>query len=149
MDYTKVFEPDQVVFRIDLNLAHVRTPDEAVRAWLPLVTELRPVAMEFSEAHPDGLREGFLAQLLVAVPLPEGAAAGDGPAGALRSLLGTLGAPDLRVTEEARPEGREVQAEAAGASGPYGVYLVLAAVGYDPLHPEGGRQDYPDSGDDL
>ncbi|MBG0851843.1 hypothetical protein I2W78_08290 [Streptomyces spinoverrucosus] len=146
MEYTKVFDPDQVVFRIDLNLPRVRVPDEAVRAWLPLVTELRPVAMEFSEAHPDGLREGFVAQLLVAVPLPEG-----GPGDALRSLLGTLGAPDLRVTEDAWLEGGQAQAEATGVgtSGPYGAYLVLAAVGHDPLNPEGDRQDYPDSGDDL
>lgn len=33
------FSPDDVVCRVALNLGRVRTPEEALRAWLPLVSE--------------------------------------------------------------------------------------------------------------
>ncbi|MEU3831921.1 hypothetical protein [Streptomyces microflavus] len=44
------------------------------------MSQIRPVAMEFEAAHPDGLRRGFLADLLVVSPLTSAATVGDGTA---------------------------------------------------------------------
>ncbi|MET8500881.1 hypothetical protein [Streptomyces microflavus] len=74
------FSPDDAVFRVQLNLQQVSCAAEALRSWLPLVSQLRPVAMEFEAAHPDGLRRGFLADLLVVSALASDAAVGDGTA---------------------------------------------------------------------
>lgn len=75
------FSPDDAVFRVRLNLQQVSCAAEALRAWLPLVSQLRPVAMEFEAAHPDGLCRGFLADLLVVPPpLTSEAAVGEGTA---------------------------------------------------------------------
>lgn len=52
------FSPDDVVFRVQLNLQQVSCAAEALRSWLPLVSQIRPVAMEFEAAHPDGVRRG-------------------------------------------------------------------------------------------
>ncbi|WP_424568928.1 hypothetical protein [Streptomyces sp. CH-036] len=77
------FSSDDLVCRIACNLEQVHTADEAMRAWLPLVSELRPVSAAFEAAHPDGLRRGYLADLLVVLPLPEDGAGG----GSTRSRL--------------------------------------------------------------
>ncbi|MEN3585730.1 hypothetical protein AAH978_16445 [Streptomyces sp. ZYX-F-203] len=150
MDFTTTFEPNEAVFRISLNLEHVHTADAAMRTWLPLVTELHPLAAEFSTAPPSGLRTGFMADLLVARPLPEGVAPEDGPVEPLRALLDTLGAPDLKVTRddtEAKEARAKQPSETLGGTGPYGAYLVFAAVGYDPLNPDGDTQEYEDDDD--
>lgn len=63
------FSPDDVVFRVRFNLEEVATAEAALHAWLPLVAELRPRAMEFEEASPDGLRRGFIANMLAVSPL--------------------------------------------------------------------------------
>ncbi|WP_257001968.1 hypothetical protein [Streptomyces sp. WZ.A104] len=69
----------------------MRTAEEALRTWLPLISELQPVSVAVEAAHPDGLRGGFLADLLVVRPLPEGGAAGDGAApDRLLASVGTL-----------------------------------------------------------
>ncbi|MFI7286549.1 hypothetical protein ACIBRY_07805 [Streptomyces anulatus] len=52
------FSPDDVVCRVALNLGRVRTAGEALRAWLPLVSELQPVSAAFEAAHPDGRSTG-------------------------------------------------------------------------------------------
>ncbi|MFI5482797.1 hypothetical protein ACIBAB_27155 [Streptomyces rubiginosohelvolus] len=48
------FSSDDLVCRIACNLEQVHTADEAMRAWLPLVSELRPVSAAFEAAHEDG-----------------------------------------------------------------------------------------------
>jgi hypothetical protein len=146
------FSPDDVVFRVGLNLEQVSTAEAALRAWLPLVAELRPRAMEFEEADPAGLRRGFLADLLVVSPL-----AGEGqPRDRLRASAGPLAerlgldAAGFEVDEEGT--GGHVSAKGATAEGdgtPYGAYLLLAMIGADPLNPEGDEADYEDTGEDL
>ncbi|WP_097968758.1 hypothetical protein [Streptomyces sp. or20] len=153
------FSPDDVVCRVALNLGWVRTAEEALRAWLPLVSELRPVSMRFEEAGPDGLRRGYLADLLVVFPPPEGGTA-DGrtaeggtardrllaPVGELARRLG-LDPAAFEVDEDGLGGALNVKDEQDGS--PYGAYLVLALTGADPLNPEGEQADYDDTGEDL
>ncbi|MEU4030234.1 hypothetical protein [Streptomyces anulatus] len=158
------FSPDDVVCRVALNLGWVRTAEEALRAWLPLVSELRPVSMRFEETGPDGLRRGYLADLLVVFPPPEGGTA-DGrtaeggtaesgtardrllaPVGELARRLG-LDPAAFEVDEDGLGGALNVKDEQDGS--PYGAYLVLALTGADPLNPEGEQADYDDTGDDL
>ncbi|MFJ6807601.1 hypothetical protein ACIQRK_16455 [Streptomyces anulatus] len=153
------FSPDDVVCRVALNLGWVRTPEEALRAWLPLVSELRPVSMLFEAAGPDGVRRGYLADLLVVFPPPEGGAArgvaAEGgtardrlfaPVGELARRLG-LDPAAFEVDEDGLGGALNVKEERDGS--PYGAYLVLALTGADPLNPEGEQADYDDTGDDL
>ncbi|MFC9977814.1 hypothetical protein ACFVH6_43610 [Spirillospora sp. NPDC127200] len=148
MEFAMEFAPTDVVYRICLNLEGAASAEEALHAWSPLVSALNPVAMEFAVAHPEGLRKGYVADLLVARPLSEDELKLD--AGEhVRSLLVRLKAHLLTVTVEA--DGHEAQAELrfAAGDGPYGVYLVFAAIGHDPLNPAGDRRDYPDTDEDL
>ncbi|WP_128377389.1 hypothetical protein [Streptomyces cavernae] len=162
------FSPDDVVFRVSCNLEQVSTAEAALRAWLPLVAELRPRAVEFAEADPDGLRRGFLADLLVVSPL---AGAGQ-PADRLRATAGPLaerlgldaagfevdeegtgGVASLKAvtgegSEAVTGEGSEAVA-GEGEGAPYGAYLLLAMIGADPSNPEGDEADYEDTGEDL
>ncbi|MFF8502214.1 hypothetical protein ACF07L_16445 [Streptomyces anulatus] len=148
------FSPDDVVCRVALNLGWVRTAEEALRAWLPLVSELRPVSTRFEAAGPDGLRRGYLADLLVVFPPPEGATAGGGtsrdrllaPVGELARRLG-LDPAAFEVDEDGL--GGVLNVKDAQDSSPYGAYLVLALTGADPLNPEGQQADYDDPGEDL
>ncbi|WP_406147203.1 hypothetical protein [Streptomyces anulatus] len=148
------FSPDDVVCRVALNLGRVRTPEEALRAWLPLVSELRPVSMRFEAAGPDGLRRGYLADLLVVFPPPEGGTAEGGtardrllaPVGELARRLG-LDPAAFEVDEDGLGGALNVKEEQDGS--PYGAYLVLALTGADPLNPEGEQADYDDAGEDL
>ncbi|MFH9198784.1 hypothetical protein ACH4KO_22090 [Streptomyces anulatus] len=148
------FSPDDVVCRVALNLGWVRTAEEALRAWLPLVSELRPVSTQFEAAGPDGLRRGYLADLLVVLPPPEG---GTAEGGAARDrLLAQVG--DLARRLGLDPAAFEVDEDGLGGvlnvkdeqdGSPYGAYLVLALAGADPLNPEGEQADYDDTGEDL
>ncbi|MEU2065992.1 hypothetical protein [Streptomyces anulatus] len=148
------FSPDDVVCRVALNLRWVRTAEEALRAWLPLVSELRPVSTQFEAASPDGLRRGYLADLLVVFPPPEGGAAQGGTArdrllasvGDLARRLG-LDPAAFEVDEDGLGGALNVKDEQDGS--PYGAYLVLALTGADPLNPEGEQADYDDTGEDL
>ncbi|WP_327333484.1 hypothetical protein [Streptomyces anulatus] len=158
------FSPDDVVCRVALNLGRVRTPEEALRAWLPLVSELRPVSMRFEAAGPDGLRRGYLADFLVVFPPPEGGTAEGGtaeggtaeggtardrllaPVGELARRLG-LDPAAFEVDEDGLGGALNVKEEPDGS--PYGAYLVLALTGADPLNPEGEQADYDDTGEDL
>ncbi|QYA93871.1 hypothetical protein KZO11_09185 [Streptomyces anulatus] len=148
------FSPDDVVCRVALNLGWVRTAEEALRAWLPLVSELRPVSMRFEEAGPDGLRRGYLADLLVVFPPPEGGTADSRtardrlltPVGELARRLG-LDPAAFEVDEDGLGGALNVKDEQDGS--PYGAYLVLALTGADPLNPEGEQADYDDTGEDL
>ncbi|MEU5227753.1 hypothetical protein AB0G82_00635 [Streptomyces anulatus] len=148
------FSPDDVVCRVALNLGWVRTAEEALRAWLPLVSALRPVSMQFEAAGPDGLRRGYLADLLVVFPPPEGGAAEGGtahdrllaPMGELARRLG-LDPAAFEVDEDGLGGALNVKDEQDGS--PYGAYLVLALTGADPLNPEGEQADYDDTGEDL
>ncbi|MFH8688191.1 hypothetical protein ACH4EC_15160 [Streptomyces anulatus] len=148
------FSPDDVVCRVALNLGWVRTAEEALRAWLPLVSELRPVSTQFEAAGPDGLRRGYLADLLVVFPPPEGGTAGGGtardrllaPVGELARGLG-LDPAKFEVDEDGLGGALDVKDEQDGS--PYGAYLVLALTGADPLNPEGEQADYDDTGEDL
>ncbi|MFD4796843.1 hypothetical protein [Streptomyces anulatus] len=148
------FSPDDVVCRVALNLGWVRTAEEALRAWLPLVSELRPVSMRFEEAGPDGLRRGYLADLLVVFPPPEGGTADSrtardrllAPVGELARRLG-LDPAAFEVDEDGLGGALNVKDEQDGS--PYGAYLVLALTGADPLNPEGEQADYDDTGEDL
>ncbi|MGW3331171.1 hypothetical protein ACWDF9_11575 [Streptomyces rubiginosohelvolus] len=147
------FSSDDLVCRIACHLEQAHTADEAMRAWLPLVSELRPVSAAFEAAHPDGLRRGYLADLLVALPLPEDGAGG----GSTRSRL--LAAVDaLAVRLGLDPADFEADEDGAGGAlkakdeqggSPYGAYLVLALTGADPLNPDGEEKDYADTGEDL
>ncbi|WP_217225332.1 hypothetical protein [Streptomyces anulatus] len=148
------FSPDDVVCRVALNLGSVRTAEEALRAWLPLVSELRPVSTQFEEAGPDGLRRGYLADLLVVLPPPAGTTAGGGTAH--DRLLAQVG--DLARRLGLDPAAFEVDEDGLGGvlnvkdaqdASPYGAYLVLALTGADPLNPEGQQADYDDPGEDL
>ncbi|KND36100.1 hypothetical protein IQ60_06675 [Streptomyces europaeiscabiei] len=148
------FSPDDVVCRVALNLGWVRTAEEALRAWLPLVSELRPVSAQFEEAGPDGLRRGYLADLLVVFPPPEGGTAVGGTArdrllarvGGLARRLG-LDPAAFEVDKDGLGGALDVKDEQDGS--PYGAYLVLALTGADPLNPEGEQADYDDTGEDL
>ncbi|KFK89208.1 hypothetical protein IX27_13315 [Streptomyces sp. JS01] len=147
------FSSDDLVCRIACNLEQVHTTEEAMRAWLPLVSELQPVSAAFEAAHPDGLRRGFLADLLVVSPLQEDGADG----GSTRSrLLATVEALAVRLGLD--PAGFETDEDGAGGAlkardeqdgSPYGAYLVSALTGADPLNPDGEEKDYADTGADL
>ncbi|MDJ1641038.1 hypothetical protein [Streptomyces pakalii] len=144
------FSCDDVVCRVACNLEQVHTADEAMRAWLPLVSELQPVSAAFEAAHPDGLRRGYLADLLVVSPLQEDGADG----GSTRSrLLATVEALAARLGLD--PADFETDEDGAGGAlhakdgSPYGAYLILALTGADPLNPGGGEMDYEDTGEDL
>ncbi|MEU4174153.1 hypothetical protein [Streptomyces sp. NPDC026589] len=149
------FSRDDVVCRVSLNLRRVRTAEEALRAWLPLVSELRPVSMAFEAAGPDGLRRGFLADLLVVLRPPEdhqareGGTARDRLLAAVDELARRLGLdPAGFETDEDGVGGTlKVRDEHDGSS--YGAYLILALTGADPLLPEGEEMDYDGTGDDL
>lgn len=143
-----------MVCRVALNLGWVRTAEEALRAWLPLVSELRPVSTQFEAAGPDGLRRGYLADLLVVFPPPEDGTAEHGtardrllaPVGELARRLG-LDPAAFEVDEDGLGGALDVKDEQGGS--PYGAYLVLALTGADPLNPEGEQADYDDTGEDL
>ncbi|MEV7643489.1 hypothetical protein AB0O32_26515 [Streptomyces rubiginosohelvolus] len=147
------FSSDDLVCRIACNLEQVHSADEAMRAWLPLVSELRPVSAAFEAAHPDGLRRGYLADLLVVSPLQEDGADG----GSTRSrLLATVEALAVRLGLD--PADFETDEDGVGGTlkakdeqdgSPYGAYLVLALTGADPLNPDGEEKDYEDTGEDL
>ncbi|MGW7092055.1 hypothetical protein [Streptomyces sp. NPDC054874] len=148
------FSPDDVVCRVFLNLGRVRTAEEALHAWLPLVSELRPTSMAFEAAGPDGVRRGFLADLLVVFPAPQGAAREGGTVrdrllAAVDGLARRLGLdPAGFETDEDGVGGTlNVKDEHDGSS--YGAYLILALTGADPLRPEGEEMDYDGTGDDL
>ncbi|WP_411081915.1 hypothetical protein [Streptomyces sp. cmx-18-6] len=156
------FSPHDVVFRVQLNLEQVSTADEAMRVWLPLVAELQPSAVTFKAAHPDGLRRGFLAGLLVAAPLAgagsTGSEAVDG-----KSARGRLSASVSPLARRLGLDPGAFEADEEGAGGvlgakdgpvvsddaPHGAYLLHARIGADPLNPEGEEADYADTGEDL
>ncbi|MFJ7527649.1 hypothetical protein ACIQ1S_22290 [Streptomyces griseus] len=148
------FSPDDVVCRVLLNLGRVRTAEEALRAWLPLISELRPVSAAFEAADPDGLRRGYLADLLVVLPPAEGGTREDGtardrllaPVGALARRLG-LDPAEFAIDEDGA--GGVLNAKDEHDDSPHGAYLVLALTGADPLSPEGGEGDHDGTGDDL
>ncbi|RUP68192.1 hypothetical protein SSPNP10_12225 [Streptomyces sp. NP10] len=143
---------DDLVCRIACNLEQVHTADEAMRAWLPLVSELRPVSAAFEAAHPDGLRRGYLADLLVVSSLQDGAGGGStrsrllATVDALAVRLG-LDPADFETDEDGAGGALEAKDEQDGS--PYGAYLVLALTGADPLNPDGEEKDYADTGEDL
>ncbi|MFH9293512.1 hypothetical protein [Streptomyces sp. NPDC017520] len=148
------FSPDDVVCRVSLNLRRVHTAEEALRAWLPLVAELRPVSMAFEAADPDGVRRGFLADLLVVLRPPEGGARADGTA--RDRLLASVDEFARRLGLD--PAGFEPDEDGVGGTlnvrdeldgSSYGACLVLALTGADPLCPEGEERDYDGTGDDL
>ncbi|GGR87637.1 MULTISPECIES: hypothetical protein [Streptomyces] len=146
------FSSDDLVCRIACNLEQVHTADEAMRAWLPLVSELRPVSAAFEAAHPDGLRRGYLADLLVVSSLQDGAGGGStrsrllATVDALAVRLG-LDPADFETDEDGAGGALEAKDEQDGS--PYGAYLVLALTGADPLNPDGEEKDYADTGEDL
>lgn len=146
------FSSDDLVCRIACNLEQVHTADEAMRAWLPLVSELRPVSAAFEAAQPDGLRRGYLADLLVVSSLQDGAGGGStrsrllAAVDALAVRLG-LDPADFETDEDGAGGALEAKDEQDGS--PYGAYLVLALTGADPLNPDGEEKDYADTGEDL
>ncbi|MEU6951270.1 hypothetical protein [Streptomyces sp. NPDC045714] len=148
------FSPDDVVCRVSLHLGRVRTAEEALRAWLPLVSELRPVSAAFEAAHPDGLRRGYLADLLVVFPppgggAPEGRAVRDRLLASVDELARRLGLDpaDFETDEDGVGGTLKGKGEHDGSS--YGACLILALTGADPLNPEGEEMDCEDTGEDL
>ncbi|MFE8916938.1 hypothetical protein [Streptomyces globisporus] len=151
------FSADDVVMRVHLNLQQVSTADEALRAWLPLVSELQPMAVQFEAAHPDGLRQGFLADLLVSFPLMGNAAVGGET---VRDWMFSTVAP---FAERLGLDPSAFEFDDDGAGGvlspkadsvvcgdtPYGAYLLLVKIGMDPLVPGGEEADCTGSGGDL
>ncbi|MFI0237653.1 hypothetical protein [Streptomyces sp. NPDC016845] len=150
MDFIRLIADDEVVFRISMNREDVHAADEALQAWLPLVSRLRPIGVEFTEADPSGLRHGFMGALMVARRLPGKASAPEEFEQLLREVLAELEAPELRLRFN-EGEGLEARAEAPPGPqpgyGPHGVFVLFAALGYDPLNPEGGVMDYDDDED--
>lgn len=157
------FSPDAVVFRVRLHLERVHTAEAALRAWLPLVSELRPVSAKFEEADPSGLRRGFLADLLVVLPLTQDRAADSGTVrdrllasvDVLARRLG-LDPTAFEVDEDGTggvlsvKDPTDTEDTTEGGSGTtHGAYLILALTGADPLNPEGSETDYEDTGEDL
>ncbi|XMN11007.1 hypothetical protein ACK8N7_35810 [Streptomyces griseobrunneus] len=151
------FSPDDAVFRVRLNLQQVSCAAEALRAWLPLVSQLRPVAMEFEAAHPDGLCRGFLADLLVVPPPHERSSRrrGDraGPAApAVTPIAERLGLDPAGFEADEEGTGGVLSARGepvVSGDAPHGAYLLLVRTGADPLHPEGEATDHEGTGEDL
>ncbi|MEU0097574.1 hypothetical protein [Streptomyces sp. NPDC006267] len=148
------FSPDDVVFRVQLNLERVRTAEDALRTWLPLVGELRPLSMTFEVADPAGLRRGFLADLLLVHRLPEegvpaGGCALDRLLAAVDALVRRLGLDPADFVADEDGSGGVLTVGDAGGGSPHGARLVLALTGADPLNPEGDEMDYADTGEDL
>lgn len=148
------FSPDDVVCRVACNLERVHTAEAAMRAWLPLVSELQPVAAAFEAAPPDGLRRGFLADLLVVLPSRRTGPRGPGtPGSRLPTAVGALAArlgldpADFAIDEDGT--GGALNAKGGTDGSPYGAHLILALTGADPLDPDGGERAYEDTGDDL
>ncbi|HEY9327521.1 MAG TPA: hypothetical protein VIS09_04685 [Streptomyces sp.] len=151
------FSTDDVVFRVHLNLQQVNTADEALHAWLPLVSEVQPVAVEFEAAHPDGLRQGFLADLLVSFPLVRNSAVGgetvrDRMFSTVAAFAERLGLdPSAFELDDDGTGGVLSSKDHSVVSGdaPYGAYLLLVKIGTDPLAPGGEEADCTGSGGDL
>ncbi|PVC96170.1 hypothetical protein DBP19_07360 [Streptomyces sp. CS090A] len=148
------FSSADVVCRVACHLGQVHTADEAMRAWLPLVSELQPVSATFEAAHPDGLRQGYLADLLVVSPLPEDAVTGGGSTrsrllAAVDALAARLGLDLADFEADEDGTGGTWNAKDETEASPYGAYLVLALTGADPLNPEGEEKTYEDTGEDL
>ncbi|WP_033320471.1 hypothetical protein [Streptomyces yerevanensis] len=142
------FSPDDVVFRICFNLEEVTTAEAALHAWLPLVAELRPRAMEFEEASPDGLRHGFLAELVFVSPLTGAGDLPDRLRASVKPLIERLGMDAAKF--ELNDEGIGGFVDSKDAEGTaYGAYLIFALIGADPFNPEGEEMDYEDTGEDL
>ncbi|NED00314.1 hypothetical protein G3I55_01360 [Streptomyces sp. SID6648] len=144
------FSSDDLVCRIACNLEQVHTADEAMRAWLPLVSGLQPVSAAFEAVPPDGLRRGYLADLLVVLPLPEGGGnARSRLLAAVDALAVRLGLDPADFETDEDGAGGALKAKDKQDGSPYGAYLVLALTGADPLNPDGGEKDYEDTGEDL
>lgn len=143
-----LFEPTDVVVRVALNTPDTDSAEAAMAVWLPLVTELAPLAVEFEAADPAGLRRGFLAELLLVLPPAEAA----GPEQVLRAttapLIRRLGMdPGAFKVEEGLPTTLgdvhvpwEVWERRATA---FGAYALYARIGADPFD-----VDYVDDEDD-
>ncbi|WNF26997.1 hypothetical protein RI138_09190 [Streptomyces sp. C11-1] len=132
----------------------MRTVEEALRTWLPLISELQPVSVAVEAAHPDGLRGGFLADLLVVHPLPEGGAAGDGAApdrllASVGTLARRLGLDPAGFVADEDGVGGVLNVRGEGEGPPCGAYLILALTGADPLDPEGEEAEHVDPGEGL
>ncbi|MFV2120107.1 hypothetical protein ACE14D_17360 [Streptomyces sp. Act-28] len=149
-----LFEPTDVVVRIALNLPDTDTAAAAMAAWLPLVTELDPVAVEFEAADPAGLRHGFLAELLLVLP----AAEASGPEQVLRAttapLIRRLGIDpeDFRIEEDLPTTlgdvqvSRDVWERRATA---FGAYALYAWIGADPFDVDYLDDDEEDDDEEL
>ncbi|MFJ9318871.1 hypothetical protein [Streptomyces globisporus] len=148
------FSSDDVVCRVACNLEQVHSADEAMRSWLPLVSELQPVSAAFEAAHPDGVRRGFLADLLVVFPLPEDGTAGGGSAqsrllASVDRIARQLGLDPAGFVADGDGVGGVLDVKDENDGSPYGAYLILALTGADPLNPGGEEMDYEDTGEDL
>jgi hypothetical protein len=142
------FSPDDVVFRVRLNLEEVTTAEAALHAWLPLVAELRPRAVEFEEASPDGLRRGFLANMLVESPLIGTGDVPDRLRASVKPLIERLGMDAAKFEVDEEGTGGVVDSKHAEGM-PYGVYIIFALIGADPFNPEGPEMDYGEADEDL
>ncbi|MFD7897178.1 hypothetical protein [Streptomyces sp. NPDC059743] len=143
------FTRDDVVLPVQLNLEQASTADAALHTWLPLVAELNPLAMEFEAAHPDGLRRGFLADLLVVSPLVDAPETARTPADRLRASIGPLAErlgldpAAFKIDEDGAKSLMSARRGPEDRGGtPYGAHLLLARIGADPLNPEGEEADY-------
>ncbi|MER5220511.1 hypothetical protein [Streptomyces flaveus] len=126
------FSPDDVVFRVCFNLEEVTTAEAALHAWLPLVAELRPRATEFEEASPDGLRRGFVAELLFVSSLTGAGDRQDRLRASVKPLIERLGMDAAKF--EVDDEGIGGFVDSKDAEGmPYGAYLIFALIGADPF----------------
>ncbi|MEV7425660.1 MULTISPECIES: hypothetical protein [unclassified Streptomyces] len=148
------FSPDDVVLRVHLNLERVHTAEAALRAWLPLVAELHPLAMEFEAAEPSGLRRGFMADLLVVVPRTDGENTGDQLLASVAPIIERLGLDVKRFEVDDAGTGGQVSVRDEHTTGKdagkfHGAYLLFAMIGADPLNPDGDETDYHDAGEDL
>ncbi|MFI1220966.1 MULTISPECIES: hypothetical protein [unclassified Streptomyces] len=148
------FSSGDVVCRVAGNLDRVHTAEEALRAWLPLVAALQPVSATFEAADPDGLRRGFLADLLVVAPLPQDGTTGGGTSrerllASVSALARRLGLDPASFETDEDGAGGVLNVKDGADGSPYGVYLVLALTGADPGNPEGDETDGEDTGEDL
>lgn len=146
--------PDDVVARISLNPREAATAADALRACLPLVSDLAPREVQAEAADECGLRTGFIVELLVVLPSAEGDGGGGADAGpggianvlraASRPLIARLGLDEKRFVYEETGDYAHVK---AGRDEPEsGAYLMLLRLGADPLAETDDEDDDEDDG---
>ncbi|MFK8849631.1 hypothetical protein [Streptomyces sp. Ac-502] len=146
------FEPTDVVVRICLNTAGAESASAAMRISLPLIEELDPRAVQFEEADPDGLRRGYLVELLLVLPCVETERPDTRLTTTVRPLVRRLGLDDEKFTvDDATGTSGDVSAnerEWQNGRTACGTYALYAQIGADPMDPPAGGPEEADEDDE-